>query len=176
MTRLLLLTAIFLTACDSNIPFDVQGSSHVYLGCKNNQAEFDSKWRNVILDKTNGSARSEWFFLDDADDFRVLQHGQIGKLYENSNKSAYEWGDYNNKFRSDRFAVDKTSLRLDHTKKYNYSAEAGGVKYKTDNYSCELKTDYEAYSKWESSVRETLDIVSRRFRAEAKVAEAAKKI
>ena len=167
MKRLLLLTAILLSACGYEIPFDEQDSNNTYLSCY-----FKSTWRNVILDKTHGTARSEWYFIT-SPGFEVMQTGEITKLRDNYDKSAYQWGHHNKDFYSSEFELDKTSLRLKVSLKINYSF---GPEYKTKNFRCQLWDDYKAYSEWEVSLLETFERMATKERAQHTAAESAKKI
>ena len=81
MKPLLLLSLILLSACDRQIPFDEQGNNNSYLSCSNiSDGNVATRWRNVILDKTNLSVRSQKYFIYDSS---VEQWGAIFDLRDN---------------------------------------------------------------------------------------------
>ena len=171
MKRLLLLSIILLSACDRQIPFDAQGSNNSYLGCSSNN-ELRYRWRNVILDNTNQSVRSEWYFIASGD-FIVMQYGAIFVLNDNYDGSAYEWGEHKGKI-SETFELHKTTLNLDVVERitYDYLDDT----YNWDEFRCNVYDDYQSYSKWENSILEELAIEAIRQKIESKKTEANKKI
>jgi len=181
MKRLLLLSIILLSACDRQIPFDAQGSNKIpfdaqgsnnsYLGCSSNN-ELRYRWRNVILDNTNQSVRSEWYFIASGD-FIVMQYGAIFVLNDNYDGSAYEWGEHKGKI-SETFKLHKTTLNLDVVERitYDYLDDT----YNWDEFRCNVYDDYQSYSKWENSILEELAIEAIRQKIESKKTEANKKI
>ena len=172
MKRILLLTVIFLTACDSNIRFDAQGSNNSYLSCSSNN-ELRYRWRNVILDKTNKSVRSEWYFIVSSD-FTVGQHGAIFTLSDNYDKSSYQWGEHTGDMFSDEFYLHKTTLILEVYQKNTYDSLPSS--YDITKFRCNVYDDYQAYSEWEHSIVDSLENAAVNEKAKASAAESAKKI
>ena len=58
------LMLLSLAACEQPIPFEERNESNTYLGCTNPGADdVEKKYRNVIIDRSNHSIRSEWYYL-----------------------------------------------------------------------------------------------------------------
>ena len=172
MKRLLLLTAISLIGCDQDIPFEIQGSNNVYLGCSKTENS-RNWWRNVILDKTNKSVKSEWFFVT-RNDYTIVQTGTVFALTDNYDKTSYQWGEHTRDVFSDEFTLHKTTLNLELFQKSNVPNMK--TSYSTDKFRCNVYDDYQAYSKWERDILERLKNNATKLKAEAKSAESAKRI
>jgi len=154
MKRLLLLSIILLGACDREIPFDEQGEGNNYLSCSSiSDGNPATRWRNVILDKSNQSVRSERYFIA-SDNFTVMQHGSIFILNDKYDGSAYRWGEYKGKI-SRTFELHKTTLNLDVVQRIAYDSTEDT--YDREKFRCTVYDDYQSYSKWENLILETLD-------------------
>ncbi len=173
MKQLLLLSIILLSACDRQIPFDEQGSNNSYLSCSSiSDGNPATRWRNVILDKSNQSVRSEWYFIASGD-FTVLQYGSIFVLKDNYDGSAYRWGEYKGKI-SRTFELHKTTLNLDVVERITYDSTADN--YDREKFRCNVYDDYQTYAKWETSILETLKIVAIRQKTQSERTEENKQI
>lgn len=172
MKRLLLLIAISLIGCDQDIPFEMQGSNSAYLGCS--KPENSRNWyRNVILDKTNKSVNSEWFFVSSTD-YSIIQTGAVFALTDNYDKTSYQWGEHTRDMFSYEFTLHKTTLILELFLKSNVPNNK--TSYSTDKFRCNVYDDYQAYAEWERDILERLKSHAVKLRAEAKSSESAKRI
>lgn len=172
MKRLLLLSIILLTACDQEILFDEKNNDNNYLSCVNlSDDNIDRRWRNVILDKTNQSIRSQFYFIS-SNDFTVTHYGKISDLNDNYDGSAYQWGEHKGMM-STKFELHKTTLNLEEMLRISLES---GDDYEERNFGCEVYDDYQSYSKWENSILEELEIEATRQKTQSKKTEGNKKI
>jgi len=171
--RLLLLSIILLSACDRQIPFDEQSNNTSYLSCSSiSDGNPATRWRNVILDKSNQSVRSEWYFIA-SDNFTVMQHGSIFVLNDNYDGSAYRWGEYKGKI-SRTFELHKTTLNLDVVQRIAY--DSTDDTYDREKFRCNVYDDYQTYAKWETSILESLESAAIRFKYQSERTEENKQI
>jgi hypothetical protein len=168
MNRLILLTAIFLIACDQLIPFDVEGGDNRYLGCT---SQNPVRSRNVVIDRANNSLRSEQYFISSTD-FSVVQFGHIAVLEDNYDGSRYEWVQDLEPF-SNAYVLHKTNLNLHVKQTYTSGSGSNTTRY---NLTCTVYDDYQAFLKWERNVLDNLKNEAMRQKADKVEAEAAKKI
>ena len=171
MKRLLLLSLILLSACDRQIPFDEQGNNNSYLSCSNiSDGNVATRWRNVILDKSNQSVRSQKYFIYDSS---VKQWGAIFDLRDNYDNSAYAWGEYEGKI-SKTFELHNTTLNLDVVQRIAY--DSTDDTYDREKFRCNVYDDYQTYAKWETSILESLGSVAIRQKAQSERTEENKQI
>ena len=172
MSRFLLLSIILLSACDRQIPFDEQSDNTSYLSCSNiRDGDVATRWRNVILDKSNQSVRSEWYFIVSRD-FRAVQNGKIFVLNDNYDGSAYQWGEHKGNI-SSTFELHKTTLNLKVNERFSYDSGDDYIRYK---FRCDVYDDYQTYAKWEKSILESLEIEAIRQKAQSERTEENKQI
>ena len=171
MKRLLLLSIILLTACDQEILFDEQGNNNSYLSCYSISDDvIESGWRNVILDKTNQSIKSERYTI--SHDFKGMQYGDVFVMNDSYDDSEYRWGEHTGTV-SNKFELHKTTLNL---KVIRRLSTDNGDSYDRLDYECGVYDDYQSYLKWEKSILESLEIEGIRQKIQSERVEANKKI
>jgi len=171
MKLLLLFSIVLSSACNREIPFDEQGNNNSYLSCYSiSEDVIESGWRNVILDKTNQSIKSEMYTI--SHDFKGMQYGDVFVMNDSYDDSEYRWGEHTGVV-SNKFELHKTTLNLKVIRRFS---TANGDSYDRLDYECSIYDDYQSYLKWEKSILESLEIEGIRQKIQAEKVEENKKI
>lgn len=164
------LALVSLAACEQPIPFEEGNESNTYLGCIGLRTDdIERKYRNVIIDRSNHSVRSEQYFLSD---FMVAQAGVVGALDDISDPSAYKWERKTDTLRF-KFELHRTTLKLQERTRMPVGSK---YIYGHKNFSCEAFNNYEAYKTWENSIIEELEAEALKRKLKAEAAEKQKRI